>query len=121
MICPDVSALWSPEVLLAAEYDVYTAAQLLQVCDFLVLDLRGLPTDAVVSDTQAETDTQAEEETETLTVRYVLENMQYDLQRYSPRLALDSEQTDALDMVIAKGYGNWVIMESQAELTEPIE
>ena len=113
-----IGVLIAPEVLLAADYDVYTAAQLLEVCDFLVLDLRGLPTDAVVSDTQAETDTQAEEETEALTVRYVLENMRYDLQRYSPRLALDSEQTDALDMIIAKGYGNWVIMQSTAEDSE---
>ena len=110
-----IGVLISPEVLLAAEYDVYTAAQLLQVCDFLVLDLRSLPLKEV------ETDTQSEPGSTQFTVTYVLEAMQYDLQRYSPRLALDTTQTDALDHVIAKGYGNWVIMESQIEWQEPIE
>lgn len=110
-----IGVLISPEVLLAAEYDVYTAAQLLQVCDFLVLDLRSLPLKEV------ETDTQSEPGSTQFTVTYVLEAMQYDLQRYSPRLALDTTQTDALDHVIAKGYGNWVIMESQTEWQEPIE
>ena len=46
-----------------------------------------------------------------MSVEYVMQNLQYDLTRYSPRLALDEQQTDALDYVIAKGYGNWVIME----------
>lgn len=115
-----IGVLIEPEVLLAADYDVYTAAQLLQVCDFLVLDLRSLPLTATEpeTETQGESETQLETETQTeqggtqLTVTTVLEQMQYDLQRYSPRLALDTTQTDALDLIIAKGYGNWVIMES---------
>ena len=102
-----IGVLIAPEVLLSARYDAYTAAQLLTVCDFLVLDLRGIPLD--VADPAAEQ--------QALTVRYILENMQYDLIRYSPRLALDGAQTDALDYVISKGYQNWVIMES-AEQTE---
>ena len=102
-----IGVLITPEVLLASRYDAYTAAQLLTVCDFLVLDLRGLSLDV----------TEPEAEQQTLTVRYVMENMQYDLTRYSPRIALDGGQTDALDYVIAKGYGNWVIMES----VEPAE
>jgi hypothetical protein len=102
-----IGVLIAPEVLLSARYDAYTAAQLLTVCDFLVLDLRGIPLD--VADPAAEQ--------QALTVRYILENMQYDLIRYSPRLALDGEQTDTLDYVISKGYQNWVIMES-AEQTE---
>ena len=40
-----------------------------------------------------------------------MQNLQYDLTRYSPRLALNEAQTDDLDYIIAKGYGNWVIME----------
>ena len=96
-----IGVLIKPEVLLATRNDVYTAAQLLSVCDFLVLDLRGLSLDV----------TEPEAEQQTLTVKYIMENMQYDLTRYSPRLALDGEQTDALDYVIAKGYGNWVVME----------
>ncbi len=110
-----IGVLIDPEVLLATRYDAYTAAQLLTVCDFLVLDLRGLSLDVTV--TEPETGTGIETETETeqqsLTVKYVMENMQYDLTRYSPRLALDGEQIDALDYVIAKGYGNWVIMEGK--------
>ena len=103
-----IGVLIHPEVLLASRYDAYTAAQLLTVCDFLVLDLRGLSMDV----------TEPASEQQALTVRYVMENMQYDLTRYSPRIALDGDQTDALDYVIAKGYGNWVIMESteQAEI-----
>ena len=96
-----IGVLIAPDVLLAARYDAYTAAQLLTVCDFLVLDLRGIPLDVAES----------EAEQQTLTVRYLMENMQYDLIRYSPRLALDGEQTDALDYVIARGYHNWLIME----------
>ncbi len=114
-----IGVLITPEVLLAADYDVYTAAQLLGVCDFLVLDLRGLPLAEIAPDTQPETDTQAGEQESgqatVLTVSYVLESMQYDLLRYSPRLALDTDQTDALDYVIAKGYANWVIMQSNAQ------
>lgn len=112
-----IGVLITPEVLLATKYDVYTAAQLLTVCDFLVLDLRGLPMDAVSADSGASGAT----DQSSLTVRYVIENMQYDLIRYSPRLALDGTQTDALDYVIAKGYGNWVIMESEVQETLPIE
>ena len=110
-----IGVLIAPEVLLASRYDAYTAAQLLTACDFLVLDLRGIPFD--VADTgESGAGTEAEVESapthKTLTVKYVMENMQYDLVRYSPRLALDTAQTDALDYVIAKGYGNWVIMET---------
>lgn len=113
-----IGVLITPDVLLATRYDVYTAAQLLGVCDFLVLDLRGLPLDAA---TETESDGESTDEQSTteqstveqsgLTVRYVMETMQYDLIRYSPRLALDGTQTDALDYVISKGYGNWVVME----------
>ncbi len=106
-----IGVLIEPEVLLAARYDAYTAAQLLTVCDFLVLDLRGLPLNVPELETELETEQETGAETEVLTVRYIMENMQYDLIRYSPRLALDGEQTDALDFVIAQGYGNWVIME----------
>ena len=113
-----IGVLITPDVLLAAEYNVYIAMQLLGVCDFLVLDLRGLPLAEVVPDTQTETDTLGESSGTQMTVTYVLECMQYDLQRYSPRLALDSMQTDALDYVIAKGYGSWVIMQSTAEDSE---
>lgn len=95
-----IGVLITPDVLLASRHDAYTAAQLLSVCDFLVLDMRGLPLD--VSEPEAEQ--------QSLTVKYIMENMQYDLIRYAPRLALDGTQTDALDFVIAKGYGNWVIM-----------
>ena len=113
-----IGVLIEPQVLLAAEYDVYTAAQLLGVCDFLVLDLRDLPLIEPVTDTQLEPATQVESSGTQLTVTYVMEQMRYDLQRYSPRLALDSTQTDALDYVIAKGYGNWVIMQSNSEFDE---
>ena len=122
-----IGVLITPDVLLATRYDVYTAAQLLGVCDFLVLDLRGLPLDATEigsdgestaeqSTTEQSTIEQSTTEQSTteqsgLTVRYVMETMQYDLIRYSPRLALDGTQTDALDYVISKGYGNWVVME----------
>ncbi|MBO5758106.1 MAG: hypothetical protein J6S28_10445 [Clostridia bacterium] len=102
-----IGVLITPEVLLSARYEAYTAAQLLTVCDYLVLDLRGIPLDAF----------EPEAEQQTLTVRYIMESMQYDLIRYSPRLALDGTQTDALDYVISKGYQNWVIMES-AEQTD---
>ncbi len=98
-----IGVLITPEVLLASRYDAYTAAQLLSVCDFLVLDLRGLPLDAIGQE--------QDQEQQMLTVKYIMENMQYDLTRYAPRLALDGEQTDALDYVIAKGYNNWLIME----------
>ncbi len=105
-----IGALIEPEVLLATKYDVYTAAQLLSVCDFLVLDLRNLPLDA------SETDSgESAAEQPSLTVKYIMENMQYELIRYSPRLALDSTQTDALDYVIAQGYGNWVVMEGNMQ------
>jgi hypothetical protein len=107
-----IGVLISPDVLLAARYEAYTAAQLLRVCDFLVLDLRGLPLRAP-EQTMQEQLTQEQ----LLTVQYVMENMQYDLIRYSPRLALDGTQTDALDYVISKGYQNWEIMES-AEQTD---
>jgi hypothetical protein len=46
-----------------------------------------------------------------MTVKYLMEHMQYDLVRYSPRLALGEQQSDALDYIISKGYGNWVIVE----------
>lgn len=119
-----IGVLITPEVLLAEEYDVYLAAQLMSVCDFLVLDLRHLPLDDKAADTQtgteegSEAETELETETEqgstteqrVLSVTYVMEHMQYDLIRYSPRLALGEQQTDALDYIIAKGYGNWVIM-----------
>ena len=44
-----IGVLISPEVLLAAEYDVYTAAQLLQVCDFLAL-ISGFTTSISVAE-----------------------------------------------------------------------
>ena len=112
-----IGVLITPDVLLATRNDVYTAAQLLTVCDFLVLDLRGLPLDAteIGSDGESTAEQSMTEQSTTeqsgLTVRYVMETMQYDLIRYSPRLALDGTQTDALDYVISKGYGNWVVME----------
>ncbi len=118
-----IGVMIKPEVLMAEKYDVYLAAQLMSVCDFLVLDLRGLPlTDAAfevgtegqtTGDALGDTLTEAESvaEQNTLSIMYVMEHMQYDLVRYSPRLAFDEQQTDALDYIIAKGYGNWVIME----------
>lgn len=119
-----IGVLITPEVLLAEEYDVYLAAQLMSVCDFLVLDLRHLPLSDEVTDTEvgteegSEAETVLETETEqeslaeqrVLSVTYVMEHMQYDLTRYSPRLALSEQQADALDYIIAKGYGNWVMM-----------
>ena len=111
-----IGVLITPEVLLSSRYDAHTAAQLLTACDFLVLDLRTLPLDAAdAAETKTETETETEMEKspaqQTLTVKQVMEQMQYELVRYSPRIALDTAQTDALDYVIAKGYGNWVIME----------
>ena len=117
-----IGVMITPRVLLAAEYDVYLSSQLLSVCDYLVLDLRGLPLTDTPTDTEAvsEADTEAGTEIETtsngstqqsLSITYITEHMQYDLTRYSPRLALDQEQTDELDYLIAKGYSNWVIME----------
>lgn len=115
-----IGVMITPEVLLAEQYDVYLAAQLMSVCDFLVLDLRGLPlNDAPIpqeTETEAPGETLTEQESGTgeeqmLSVEYVMQNLQYDLTRYSPRLALSEQQTDALDYIIAKGYGNWVIIE----------
>ena len=115
-----IGVMITPEVLLAEQYDVYLAAQLMSVCDFLVLDLRGLPLydtpNTQQEETEAQSELQSEQESGTsaeqvLSVEYVMQNLQYDLTRYSPRLALDEQQTDALDYIIAKGYGNWVIME----------
>lgn len=116
-----IGVLITPEVLLAAQYNVYTAAQLMRVCDFLVLDLRDLPLDdaaiesedmGVEADTlDAESQTDADVQKNGVSIKYVLEQMQYDLQRYSPRLALGEQQTDALDYVLSRGYDNWVVME----------
>lgn len=116
-----IGVMITPEVLLAEQYEVYLAAQLMSVCDFLVLDLRGLPlSDAPTAqegeETEAQSETLTEQESDTgeeqmLSVEYVMQNLQYDLTRYSPRLALSEQQTDALDYIIAKGYGNWVIIE----------
>ena len=116
-----IGVMITPEVLLAEQYEVYLAAQLMSVCDFLVLDLRGLPlSDAPTAqegeETEAQSETLTEQESGTgeeqmLSVEYVMQNLQYDLTRYSPRLALSEQQTDALDYIIAKGYGNWVIIE----------
>lgn len=112
-----IGVLVTPQVLLAAEHDVYLAVQLMEVCDFLVLDLRGLPLHAPQTETEAETETGTESEVQTgsaqiseMTVAYVMEHMQYELIRYSPRLALSGEQTDALDFIIGKNYQNWLIM-----------
>lgn len=106
-----IGVLVSPQVLLAAEHDVYLAAQLMEVCDFLVLDLRGLPLYASGTETEAETQAQTTgTQTGEVTVAYVMEHMQYELIRYSPRLALSGEQTDALDFIIGKNYQNWLIM-----------
>lgn len=119
LLCGDdcaIGVLVSPEVFLAAEYDVYLAAQLMKVCDFLVMDLRGLPTESAQStgesldQPQPETETAVPQQERQITVAYVMESMQYDLQRYSPRLALTEQQTDALDYVISRGYQNWLIM-----------
>lgn len=113
-----IGVMITPDVLLAAEYEVYMAAQLLSVCDFLVLDLREVPLkQAPESETGAEgeeaTEMQPLEETgkRKMTVTYLMEHMQYDLVRYFPRLALTEQQSDALDYIISKGYGNWVIIE----------
>lgn len=124
LLCGDgcaIGVLVTPELFLMAENDVYLAAGLMQVCDFLVMDLRGLPTQQTPTETLPEeesvTDGESTADTEQgtparqITVAYVLENMQYELQRYSPRLALTEEQTDALDLIMAKGYGNWLIMQ----------
>lgn len=102
----------TPDVLLAAHHDAYTAAQLLSVCDFLVLDLRGLPVNAAETENEIESATEAGSigGQQTLSVAYVMENMQYELTRYSPRLALSGEQIEALDYVIEHNYGNWLIM-----------
>lgn len=110
-----IGILVTPELFLLSEYDVYLAAQLMRVCDFLVMDLRDLPAQGIVTETQDEQESTGEQETNApmLTVAYVLENMQYDLQRYSPRLALTEAQTDALDLIMAKGYGNWLIMQEE--------
>ena len=114
-----IGVLIEPQVLLMAQYDVYIAAQLLQVCDFLVLDLRHLPLSTPITETQPDALGQTQEGAQVLTVTYIMESMQYDLQRYSPRLALSEDQTDALDYVMAKGYGNWVIMQGvQADAAE---
>lgn len=116
-LCADcaIGVMITPEVLLAEQYDVYLAAQLMSVCDFLVLDLRGLPLYDTSTTQEVATEVQSGQEStdsaQTLSVAYVMQNLQYDLTRYSPRLALNEAQTDALDYIIAKGYGNWVIME----------
>ena len=109
-----IGVLITPEVLLASRHDAYTAAQLLSVCDFLVLDMRGLPLRAAEHESgTAEQGTDAVSGVagqNALTVEYVIQNMQYELIRYSPRLAFCGEQTDALDYVSEKNYGNWLIM-----------
>ncbi|MBR5602047.1 MAG: hypothetical protein IKW24_05400 [Clostridia bacterium] len=124
LLCGDdcaIGVLVTPELFLMAEYDVYLAAQLMRVCDFLVMDLRDLPTEEILTEPDGELPTGEEQTTEgeqgmparQITVTYVLENMQYDLQRYSPRLALTDAQTDALDLIMTKGYGNWLIMQTE--------
>lgn len=122
LLCGDgcaIGVLISPEVFLSAEYDVYLAAMLARSCDFLVMDLRGLSLAQPESSEQESTEPpegQSEQTTEQqnrqLTVTWVMENMQYDLQRYSPRLAVTDQQTDALDHITACGYHNWLIMEA---------
>lgn len=115
-----IGIMITPEVLLTADYGVYTAAQLMSVCDFLVLDLRNLP----LQEQEDGADNQPEQGTEPdqteqdgvlqdkgMSVAYVMQHMQYDLQRYAPRLALTNEQSDALDYITAQGYANWVILE----------
>lgn len=104
-----IGVLVTPDVLLASRYDVYTAAQLLEVCDFLVLDMRGMPLHAPTEESESvqERSNPAAE----MSVEEVLQTMQYELTRYAPRLAFDGEQTDALDYVIEQNYGNWLIME----------
>ncbi len=124
LLCGDgcaIGVLVTPELFLMAEYDVYLAAQLMRVCDFLVMDLRGLPTQESLTEPDEEQITDEEQTTDAtqqtparqITVAYVLENMQYELQRYSPRLALTDAQTDALDLIMTKGYGNWLIMQEE--------
>lgn len=105
-----VGIMIKPNVLLATRYDVFVATQLLEVCDFLVVDLRDLPLRPAVSEESSEEQTEASLITQELTVAFIMESMQYELMRYSPRLALGSEQTDALDYVISKGYENWLIL-----------
>ncbi|MBQ7379056.1 MAG: hypothetical protein IJW70_05180 [Clostridia bacterium] len=110
-----IGVMITPQVLLAAEHDVYLAAQLMEVCDFLVLDLRGLPLHTSEAGTEAETGANTEAQTDgaqasELTVAYVMEHMRYDLTRYSPRLALGGDQTEALDYIIERDYENWLIM-----------
>lgn len=122
-----VGVMIPPEVFLSAEYDVYLAAALARTCDFLVMDLRDLPLADRESDGQESTapsPTEPEQTTEQtteqnagqnagqITVTFVIENMQYELQRYSPRLALTDLQTEALDLITARGYHNWLIMEA---------
>lgn len=101
-----IGVMITPEVLQLGRQDVYLAAQLLSVCDFLVLDLRNLPLSGVQTGVEV-----APGENQAMSVSYVLEHMQYDLVRYFPRLALTKEQTDALDYLMTKGYHNWVIVE----------
>lgn len=114
-----IGVMITPDVLLAAEYEVYMAAQLLSVCDFLVLDLRNIPLETAAPDTETQSTSEAQTQPpipgyanqQEMTVKYLMEHMQYDLVRYSPRLALGEQQSDALDYIISKGYGNWVIVE----------
>lgn len=105
-----IGMMIKPNLLLATRYDVFVATQLMEVCDFLVVDLRELPLRPEVSGDESETETEASLITQEITVTYVMENMQYELIRYSPRLALSSGQTDALDYVMSKGYENWLIL-----------
>lgn len=109
-----VGIMIKPNVLLATRYDVFVALQLLEVCDFLVVDLRDLPLRPAVSEDGSETQTEASLITQELTVTFVMESMRYELARYSPRLALSSGQTDTLDYVMSKGYENWLILGDEA-------
>lgn len=123
LLCGDgcaIGVLISPEVFLSAEYDVYLAATLARSCDFLVMDLRGLPLAEPESSEQESADQNVEDpeqtteqQTRQITVSWVMENMRYELQRYSPRLALTDQQTEALDHITARGYHNWLIMATE--------
>jgi len=99
-----LGVLVSPETVKLTEDNVYLAARVRSVCDFIALDLRSLSSDAdEVGDSS--------EDAEKSELERLLDEMEYYVSSYKMRIVLSKNNSELYDSLKALGVGNIQIIE----------
>ncbi len=114
-----LGVLMAPEIFALSEKDIYLAARVRSVCDFMALDLRLLPADAdeIMTDEAAGETASASESREESggfeacsLLDKMLEENEYYIKAYRLRIVLDDENADLYDALKDAGVENLQII-----------